>query len=134
MTTLIHTISNSLLTYHPTGSRDRSVGMATTVWTIRFSNPGKGKTFVSSPKRPDWFWGPNTLPLHGYRGSCAGIYRPWRDTGHSLPSSAKVKNERSYRSKPPAYLQGVDRNKFTLPNHPTTRVDVPSVTDKSVVK
>jgi hypothetical protein len=34
--------------------------------TIRVSNPSLIKEFVTSPKRPDWLWGPSGLLLNGW--------------------------------------------------------------------
>jgi hypothetical protein len=35
--------------------RDSEVGIDSAVdWTVRGSNPGRGKRFLSFPKRPDW--------------------------------------------------------------------------------
>jgi len=35
-------------------------------WEIWGLNPGKGKKFFSSPKCPDWLWGPTILLYRGY--------------------------------------------------------------------
>ena len=37
-----------------------------------------------------------------------------RDINHSPPSSAEVKNERSYTCVPPICLRGVDKENFTF--------------------
>ena len=54
-------------------------------WGIRGSNPGMGKKCFSSPERPNL---------------------PGREAHHSPPSSAEVKNERSYTSTVPLRLHG----------------------------
>jgi hypothetical protein len=47
----------------------------------------------SSPRRPDRLWGPiQWVP---------GVKRPGRETDHSLPTSAEVKNTWIYTSTPP---------------------------------
>ena len=60
---------------------------------------------------PKNVWGPPNLFLIGYRG----IFRGKRSgalINHSPPSSAEVKNEWSYTSRPSICLHGVDREKF----------------------
>jgi hypothetical protein len=49
---------------------------------------------------------PATYSL-GTRDSSLGIKLPGRETDHSSPSSAKVKNAWSYTSTPPVRLHGV---------------------------
>jgi hypothetical protein len=50
---------------------------------------------------------PASYPMgNGEGGTSAGVERPGREPGHSLPSSAKFKNTRSYTSIPPR-LHGV---------------------------
>jgi hypothetical protein len=60
-----------------------------------------GARFLSSPRRPDRFWGP---PNHLAIG-----YREWSGLGVELttPSSAEGKNMRSYTSTPPIPFHGV---------------------------
>jgi len=48
-----------------------------TGWTVRVSNPGRGKIFFSHT-RPDRLWGSPSLVFSGYRRSFAGIKRPGR--------------------------------------------------------
>jgi len=38
-----------------------------TSYTIRGSNPGRGKRFFSFQSRPDWLWSPFSLLISGYR-------------------------------------------------------------------
>jgi hypothetical protein len=80
-----------------------------TCWTVWGSNPHSGKKFFSSPKRPDWLWGPPSLLFNGYRGSLSGVKRPGREVNDSPPCSAEIKNEWSYTSIPPTCLHGLDR-------------------------
>jgi hypothetical protein len=58
-------------------------------------------TFLSSPKRPNWLWGPPSRLFKGCRGAVPGVKRPGRDVDHLSPSSVEVKNEWSYISAPP---------------------------------
>jgi hypothetical protein len=59
----------------------------------RGSIPSKGKAFFSTPQRPDRFWGPLNLLFNGYRGTLSpGVKRPERETDHSPPTNAEVKN------------------------------------------
>ena len=46
--------------------RDTVVSMVT---TVRGSNPGRGKKFFFSAKRPDRLWGPSTLLFNTCRGA-----------------------------------------------------------------
>ena len=43
-----------------------------------------------------------------------GMKQPWRETGPSPPSVAKIQNKWSYTATPSAYLNGVDRERFVL--------------------
>jgi hypothetical protein len=62
-------------------------------WTVRNSNPGRGKRFFFSTNRPDRLWGPLSLQFNEYRGSFPGIKQPGCDVDHSPPSGAQIKNE-----------------------------------------
>lgn len=64
-------------------SRDYAMG-----WTVRGSNPGRGKSFLSSLKSPDPF---NRL-FHAFRGSFPGIKGPGREADNLPPYRAAVKN------------------------------------------
>ena len=66
-----------------------SVGIATTGWTLRGSNPG-GARFSARPDRP---WGPPSLLYNGYWVFPGGKVRPGRAADHSPPSSAVVMEE-----------------------------------------
>ena len=44
----------------------------------------------------------------------SGVKRPWREDGHSTPSSAEAKYESSYVSTRVVCLHGVHLDKFTL--------------------
>ena len=63
-----------------------------TCWTNQGSNPGKGKSF--------------------FRFS--GIKQLLCGDDHSLPPSAKNKNDQSYTSTPRVFLHVVDMNNFTV--------------------
>jgi len=71
-----------------------------TVSTFRGSNSGRGRNFLSSPKRPYRLWYPLSIPLNGYWCSFPGLKRSGRDVDHSAPSSADVKNEWTFTSPP----------------------------------
>jgi len=66
--------------------------------------------FLSLLLLPDQLWGPPTLLFVRYWGLCprGEAVRSW--SCHSLPSSAKVKNDWSYTSTPPIQLHGVVLN------------------------
>jgi len=55
---------------------------------------------------------PPSLLFHGYRNSIPGVKRPGRNSGHSPPSSAEVKNEWSYTSTLPVCPHVVGRDIF----------------------
>jgi hypothetical protein len=68
-------------------------------------NPGRGKLFISSPKRPDPLWGPLTPLCSGYRVlfppvGGGGVKRPEREAEAVTPLNVEV-NEWSYISTPP---------------------------------
>jgi len=65
--------------------------------------------FLSSPKRPDRLWGRLSLPFNGYRDSSQGVKRPGREVNYSSPSSAEVRNKRSYTFTPAICLHGEGR-------------------------
>jgi hypothetical protein len=82
-------------------------------WSIRGSNPGRGKRFFSSPKRRDRLWAPLSLLLKGYRSPFPWVQRSRREVTHSPPSSAPVKNRWSYTSTP-IRLHDLDRENFAF--------------------
>ena len=58
----------------------------------------------SFPKRSDRLWDPPSPLLLGTRDLSSGVKQPGREDKHSLPSSAKVKNEWSYTSSACAFM------------------------------
>jgi hypothetical protein len=58
------------------------VGIETTGWTARGSNPGRGEIFRTCPDRP---WGPPTLLYNWYRVFPGSKERPGRDADSSPP-------------------------------------------------
>jgi hypothetical protein len=57
---------------------------------------------------PERLWGPTQPPLQWVPGALSlGVKRPECEADHSPPSSAEVKNVRSYTSTPPISLHGV---------------------------
>ena len=64
------------------------VGIATTGWTVRDSNPSRDENFRTRPDRP---WGPPSLLYNGYRVAFPGVKPPTRGVDHPRPSSAEVK-------------------------------------------
>ena len=91
--------------------RSRCRATRKTVWG---SNVGRGKTFLSHPKRPTRRWSPPILLFNAYRSSFLGVKRPGREVDRSPASSFEVKNEWSITSLPPPLLclNGVDRATF----------------------
>jgi hypothetical protein len=85
------------------------------------SIPGSARFFYS-PQRPDRLWGPTTLLSNGYREIFPrGVKRQERETDHSLPSCAEVKNGGAVSPLPhmsslySAWLStGTDRDGFTF--------------------
>ena len=76
-------------------------------WKIEGFHPGRSRKFISSPKRPDRFWGPPSFLLNGYRGLFFGANRPRRENLSSA-SSSEVKKEWSRTSTRHIWLHGVD--------------------------
>jgi hypothetical protein len=67
------------------GSRDSSVDIATGYGLdARGLIPGRGKRYLSSPQRPDRFWGPIQW--------APGVEWPERQADSSPPSNVKFKN------------------------------------------
>lgn len=78
------------------------------------SNPGRGKTLLSTKLRPSL--GPTDppypcVPAFFPHGTAAGL---GRYVDHSPPSRFDVKNEWSDTSTPPTCLHSVDRENFTF--------------------
>jgi hypothetical protein len=65
-------------------------------------------------QNPDRLWDPLSSLLNGYRKSFPGRKRPVRELNHPSSSSVEVKNEWSYTSSPPVYLNIIDRDNFTF--------------------
>jgi hypothetical protein len=61
-----------------------------------------GSRNFSSPRHPDWLWGPPNLLFNGYWGALSpGVKRLGRKADHSPPTSAEVKKMWLYTSTPP---------------------------------
>jgi hypothetical protein len=69
-------------------------------WMVQGSNPSRAKRFLFlfSPKSPDWLCGPRRLLFNGYQVLPRGgvVKQSGCEINHSPPSSAVVKNKRSY--------------------------------------
>jgi hypothetical protein len=83
-------------------NRGSSVNVVITVRVDhRASILGRDRDFISSPPRPDRLWGPPSLISYGYEGAfSSGTMQPEREADHLPPSSAEVKNGRSYTFTP----------------------------------
>jgi hypothetical protein len=75
---------------------------------------GRVKRYFCSPKRPDRLWDPRWLLSMGTAALSLGIKRPGRESGHSPPCSAWVKNKCRSTSAPPICLHCVHRDRFTF--------------------
>jgi hypothetical protein len=88
----------------PNRSRDSSVGIAT-----GYGLDGRGvgvrvpvgSRNVSSPHRPDRFWGPPNLPSNGYRVLSVGVKRLGCGADHLPPTSTEVKKMWLHTPTPP---------------------------------
>ena len=68
------------VTHHHHYMADSAIG-----WMVRGSNPYRGKGFFSSPKHPDWLWGPPSLLFNGYWGFLWVVKQPsWLGQGKLL--------------------------------------------------
>jgi hypothetical protein len=92
-----------------TSKWDSVVGMVRS-WTVRDSNPGRGKIVFLLQNRPDLLWVPPSPLFRGYQRSFLGINRLGREIHHSFPSSAEVKNEWNYTAAPHIRLHGENDN------------------------
>jgi len=78
-------------------------------WTVRGSNPDRGKVFFSRLQNVRTGSDPpHCLLLKGYPVSLSGVKRPRSETGHRTPSSAEPKNEWNCTFSPPVCLSGLD--------------------------
>jgi len=83
-------------------------------WTVRGSNPGRGKRLFASLNCSCRLSGPPSLLFSGYRGFFSpGVKRPGREVDHSPPYSAK--NEWSCTPALSIRLHNVDRHKCAFP-------------------
>jgi hypothetical protein len=80
------------------------------------SNPGRGKRFFSSPKRPDQLCDSHGLLFNEYWGSFLGVKWPGHEVSHWSQSSGEVENEWSYTSATPTCLHGVEGKKLLCCN------------------
>jgi hypothetical protein len=93
-------------------SRDSSVGIALCYGLddrgsrVRFSGVGLGIFLFTTASRTAL--GPTQPPIQWVLEALSlGVKRPGRETDHSPPSTAEVKNAWSYTSTPPVRLHGV---------------------------
>jgi hypothetical protein len=90
-----------------------------TGWTGRGSNRGRDQRFMSSSKRADCLWGPQSLLLNGKRDSFPGergLKQTRPEVNHSHSFSAGVRNEWSCTFAGPVCLHRMERNTVTLLN------------------
>jgi hypothetical protein len=59
--------------------------------TVRSSNPGRDKRFVSSVNLPGRFWGPFNLLFNDYRRSLQDVRRPGCEVDHYLPLPPRLR-------------------------------------------
>ena len=86
---------------------------STAGWSVAWILAGE-RDFLFSKTIQILLWGTPSLLFNGHQGSFPGIKLPCFKVDHHLPSSAEVKNERSYTSTPPICLHGTDRDNFTF--------------------
>jgi hypothetical protein len=92
--TRLHCMYGIFISFYCTQSRG---GIAQTVQRLGygldgpgFRNPEEARHFFSSPKRPDWLWGPPRFMFSGSRSSFTGVMWPECEVNHSPPSGAFV--------------------------------------------
>ena len=51
------------------------------------------KESFSSPKHPEYLWGPINITFNGYVGVSSQVIRPGRDVDTSVPSNTEVQNK-----------------------------------------
>jgi hypothetical protein len=61
--------------------------------------------FLPFWQRPDWFWGPRSLPPNSYQDTFPSVKSPGREADRTSPSDAEVKNAWS--------LEGVSKTSRT---------------------
>jgi hypothetical protein len=89
----------------------------------RSSIPNIGRRFFSSPQPPNRLWGPTQPPIRRVSGNVSpALKRREREAGHSLTSSAEVKN---YGAIPPSpiCLHGIVLN-YIIKHRETLRLNV----------
>lgn len=74
----------------------------------------QGQEILLFSKCPDRRWIPYSLILSGHLASFSGVQRKRRGFGCSPSCSEEIRNEWSYKSAPPARLNGVNRDSFTF--------------------
>jgi hypothetical protein len=83
-------------------SQDSVVGIATG-YGLDYQGVGVrvpvGSRILSSPRHPDWLWGPISYPM-GTQDPSPGLKQPGREADHSPPASAEVKKMWIYTSTP----------------------------------
>jgi hypothetical protein len=94
-------------------------GLAQSVVTRPWAGQSKGgipATAIDSspPKHPNGLQCPPIDVFIGYQGAFPRANKPRHVVDDSPPSSAKVKNDRSYTSTPPVCLNGVDKDTSTI--------------------
>jgi hypothetical protein len=89
--------------YVKIGSQDSSVSVVTKLNGLddQESAPGRVRDFFSLPPCRDWRWGPASLLWNEYQALSPELKQPGHEADHSPPSSAEVKDARSYTSTPP---------------------------------
>jgi len=85
--------------YCSSRSQVRAISIVTRLRAGQWGSvPGRGKKCFSSPKHPDWLWGPSSLVFKLFP---PGLKQLWHEDNHWPPSTAVVKNEWDYTFAPP---------------------------------
>jgi hypothetical protein len=94
-------VTNNSGHVYSTGGEDSLVSVVTRLLAGQSGvESQQGQELFFSQNPPDWLLGSSSLLISGPKCLCLGVKQPEHEVGHSLLSSAKVKNKWRYTSDP----------------------------------